>query len=272
MKKSIFTITAAVAAMTSFAQTGDLVSKRGEKYLSESGDWGLTFDAQPLLNYAGNLLNGTSENGGAALNWANTMWAIQGKKLIDANTAYRGTVRIGFGSTKVTDLVDDVTNTDPSVTVEDVTKTSAFNLVLGGGIEKRKGSTRVVGVYGAQALIALGSGKTTYEYGNAINANNPVTSRTTEEKAGSTFGFGVGVFGGVEWFCAPKISLSGEYMWGFMLNSTGSGETTTEGWDPTANNGNGALETTTTETGKSSSFGLDTSISGLSIGLNFYFQ
>jgi hypothetical protein len=57
-----------------------------------------------------------------------------------------------------------------------------------------------------------------------------------------------------------------------MLNSTGSGETTTEAWDPTANNGNGALETTTTETGKSSSFGLDTSISGLSIGLNFYFQ
>lgn len=277
MKKTVLFAAALVAASTVSAQTGEITSNRGENWLSQDGDWGLTFDAQPFLNYAGNLFNGTSGNGGAQFTWANPMFAIQGKKLIDANTAYRGKVRIGFGSDKTTDLVDAIPQPNPAPTpaaqVEDVTKLSNFNLVLGGGLEKRVGSSRVVGVYGGEAYIALGSSKTTNEYGNVISADNPVPSRNTEVKNGSTFGFGLGVFGGVEWFAAPKLSLSGEYTWGLMLSSTGFSETTTEGWDGTANNGAGAVVTTTTESGpKSNSFGLDTGVSGLSIGINFYFQ
>jgi hypothetical protein len=149
-----------------------------------------------------------------------------------------------------------------------VAKTGTFNLVLGGGLEKRVGSSRVVGVYGAEAYIALGSEKTTYEYGNALSDDNPDLGRPTEEKQGSTFGFGVGVFAGVEWFCAPKVSLSGEYTWGLMLSSTGFGETTSEGWD-----GDGVVTTTVVgPTGKNNSFGIDTGVTGASIGINFYFQ
>lgn len=265
MKKSVLFVAALVAATTVSAQTGEITSNRGENWLSQDGDWGLTFDAQPMLNYVGNLFNGNTNNGGAALDWANPLFAIQGKKLIDANTAYRGKLRIGFGSNSTTDLVPAIPATDPVTFVEDVTKVGGTNIVLGAGLEKRVGSSRVVGVYGAEAYIALGSSKTTFEYGNALSNDNP-TSRTTEIKNGSTFGLGLGVFGGIEWFCAPKISLSGEYTWGLMLNSTGTGETTTETW-----NGNG-ITTTTSETGKSSSFGLDTGISGASLGINFYFQ
>jgi len=263
MKKTVLFAAALFAVSAVSAQTGEITSNRGENWLSQDGDWGLTFDAQPLLNYAGNLFNGNPSNGGAALTWANPWFAIQGKKLVDANTAYRGKLRIGFGSNKTTELVPQVGS--PDNTVEDVTKVGGTNIVLGAGLEKRVGSTRVVGVYGAEAYVALGSSKTTYEYGNAVSADNQV-SRVTEEKNGSTFGFGLGVFGGIEWFCAPKVSISGEYTWGLMLASTGSGETTTEFWNGSA------VETDTQETGKASSFGLDTGVSGASLGINFYFQ
>ncbi|MBL7963248.1 MAG: hypothetical protein JNM31_05305 [Flavobacteriales bacterium] len=275
MKRTVLFASVLCAATAASAQTGEITSNRGENWLSQEGDWGLTFDAQPFLNYVGNLFNGSQSNGGAAFNFNNNLNAISVKKLIDANTAYRGTVRLGFGSTKQTALVQQAGQSDPNVTVEDSEKISATNIVLGAGLEKRVGSTRVVGVYGAQALIALGSQKTTYEYGNALSATNQSNAPQfgqatgqTEQKIGGTFGLGLMVFGGIEWFCAPKLSLSGEYTWGLMLATTGEGENTFESW----NAGNNSVQTTTSKTGKASSFGLDTGISGASIGINFYFQ
>jgi len=283
MKKIVLFAAALVACLATFAQTGEITSNCGENWLSQDGDWGLTFDANPLLNYAGNLFNGASGNNiGGGLTWANSNFAIQGKKLVDANTAYRGKVRIGFGSTKNTTLVNDVTSTDtPQAQVEDTQKNGFFALNLGVGLEKRVGSTRVVGVYGAMFNVGLTSSKSKYEYGNALSATNQGHTNSfgqgngvTEAKNGSTFGLGLSAFAGIEWFCAPKISLSGEYGWGFMLATTGFGETTTESWDATAANGAGATTTTTVEgpTGKQSAFSLDTSVSGATVGINFYFQ
>lgn len=285
MKKTVLCAVALVAASAASAQTGEITSNRGENWLSQDGDWGLTFDAQPLLNYAGNLFNNGNNTGAAALNnlWStDSFLGINGaaanpggsnvvigvKKLVDANTAYRGKVRIGFGSTKETVLVDDVTSTaTPPAQVEDVTKQSYMAVNLGVGLEKRVGSTRVVGIYGGEFNIGFGNSKTVYEYGNAISANNPVASRNTEEKHGSVFGLGLNGFVGVEWFAAPKISLSGEYTWGLSLRSKGHTETSAEGW-----NGTG-VETQSVEGGtKRNQFSLDTGVSGASIGVNFYFQ
>lgn len=270
---ALFTVTAASA------QTGEITSAKGENWLSQDGDWGLTFDAQPLLNYAGNLFNGNTNNGGVALSnlysAANgSTVVIGGKKLIDANTAYRGKLRIGFGSNKNTQLVPQAGATDPNATVEDVQKIGFFGLNIGAGLEKRVGSTRVVGVYGAELNIGLASGKTTYEYGNALSATNTQhtssfgqAAGTTETKSGSIFSVGLNAFAGVEWFCAPKVSLSGEYTWGLAMNSQGFGSSTVEFW-----NGTGVESTTTEGPGKNSSFGIDTGISGASVGINFYFQ
>src|SRR4029453_6222994 len=134
------------------AQTGEITSNRGENWLSQDGDWGLTFDSNPLLNYVGNLFNGTADNSiGSGLTWANSYFAVQGKKLIDANTAYRGKLRIGLGTNKSTDLVPGLSRgAQPGDQVDNVTKDSHFDIVLGAGLEKRVGSTRVVGVYGAE--------------------------------------------------------------------------------------------------------------------------
>jgi hypothetical protein len=269
MKKTVLLSVALCGATVMSAQSGEITSNRGENWLSESGDWGLTIDANPLLNYAGNLFNGTQNNNiGGGFWWPNSGLAIQGKKLIDSETAYRGMVRLGFGSNKSTVMVPDLDPaSDPAAMVEDVTKNSTMNITLGAGLEKRVGSTRIVGTYGGMFMVMLGSEKETYEYGNPANANNPVVGRVTEMKEGSTFGLGLQAFAGVEWFCAPKVSLSGEYTWGVSLSSTGFSETTAESWD-----GSGVVTETVEGGTKQNSFGLDTGISGANIGLNFYFQ
>jgi hypothetical protein len=270
MKKHVLFSAAMVAAMTASAQTGEITSNRGENWLSQSGDWGLTFDATPLLNYTGNLFNGNTNNGGVGLNnffnstsSNGSQVVIGGKKLIDANTAYRGRVRIGFGSSKTTDLVDiaPLPNPIPAFPnpipqVEDVTKTNFLAVQLGAGLEKRVGSTRVVGVYGGE-----------------LNIDNQ-GQRVTEAKQGSLFAVGLNGFVGVEWFAAPKLSLSGEYTWGLALSSEGYTETTTEYWVPSTSTPNtGSVQSVTEEGGtKRNGFGIDTGVSGARIGVNFYFQ
>jgi len=287
MKKHLLFSAAMVAAFATSAQTGEITSNRGENWLSQDGDWGLTFDATPIINFAGNLFNGTTGNSGVGLNnfFSSTGIGgegvvIGGKKLVDANTAYRGRVRIGFGSNKQTNLVTVNPLPNPAAvppnldpTVEDVTKTGYSAIQLGVGLEKRVGSTRVVGIYGGEFNIGFGGGKTKYEYGNAFAANNTnLAPRPIETKQGGTFSVGLQAFGGIEWFCAPKISLGGEYTWGLALTSTGHTETTTENW--VINDAGVGSSLSITEEGgtKQNSFSLDTGISGARVSLNFYFQ
>ncbi len=284
MKKTVLFTAAIFAVTAASAQTGEITSNRGENWLSQDGDWALTFDAAPLLNYAGNLFNNGNNSGVMSMNnlfnsrgytyrgadgnpLAVGGVVIGGKKLIDANTAYRGQVRLGFGSHKETNLVNDVTSTtNPPAQVNDVTKYNYMGIDLGFGLEKRVGSTRVVGVYGAMFDIGFGSAKQTMEYGNALTATNPGT-RTTENKEGSVMGLGLRAFAGIEWFCAPKISLSGEYTWGVGMSSKGHGSSTSESFV------NNSVTSTTTDGGtKENDFRIDTGVSGASIGVNFYFQ
>jgi hypothetical protein len=289
MKKIVLSAMALMTGGALCAQSGDITSNRGENWLSQEGDWALGFDAQPFFSYVGNLFNGSTNNTGPSMwspwmmpgdqyNYMGSGVVIVGKKLMDANTAYRGKLRLGFGSWKETELVNAIPQPNPApfppTTVENTEKHSFNSIAIGGGLEKRVGASRVVGVYGGEAMIGLGGSKTTYEYGNALSAQNPVGQRPTEEKRGSTFGFGLNAFAGVEWFFAPKMSVSGEYTWGLMLSSTGFGKTSNEGWDPTANNGQGASRTWEVEgpTGKENLFAIDTGVSGASIIFNFYFQ
>jgi hypothetical protein len=300
MKKTILLSAAFIAATAASAQTGEITSNRGENWLSQDGDWGLIFDAQPILNYVGNLFNGNTNNGGVALNsmspnlfsnlpnQGGSNVIIGAKRLVDANTAYRGKLRIGFGTTTNTSLVNVnplpspmPVDPNPIPTVENVNKSSYTNVVIGAGLEKRFGSTRVVGVYGGELLVGFGGSKVTNEFGNNLSSTN-TAPRVTESKNGGIFGLGLQGFAGIEWFFAPKMSLGGEYTWGLAMTSMGYSETTTEHWvsAATPDNPNAGSVTSITIEGtpndgqpdKVSTFSLDTGISGASISLNFYFQ
>ena len=269
MKKTILLIAAVMTCGLTFAQ--DLTSKKGETILPEEGDYSLGFDASPFLNYVGNFLNSGATSPTA--DFTNTNLAITGKMFKDANTAYRGKVRLGFGSANAVTLTDtNSTGFGNPVYIEDKVTTSYRAITLGGGLEKRRGNTRIQGLYGGEALITLGGGKTTYEYGVPLSDNNPLVGRVLEDKAGSTFGLTLRGFAGVEVFVFPKVSVGFEYGWGLGFTSTGRGEMQTESW-ALASSGASApsLVTTTSETGNSSSFGIDTDNTGGALTINFHF-
>lgn len=263
MKKKVLFVAALFTA--SFGMAQDLTSKKGETILPEAGDYAIGFDANPFLSYFGNMFN-SGANAPFSANFTNANQAIYGKMFTDANNAYRLGLRVGAGSTTTTTLVADASaGAAAGDMVEDEAKTSGFNLVLSAGKEMRRGNTRLQGFYGAEAMIALTTSKVENTYGNDIEDLGAGASRVLDSKAGTVFGLGARGFVGVEYFVAPKISVAAEYGWGLMISSTGEGETTTETFDGTND------DTNTTNTGKSSSFGLDTDVSGGSLRVMFHF-
>ncbi len=245
------------------AEAQDLTSKKGETILPEEGDYALGFDANPFLNYVGNFLNQSGNTAPDADFVSGSNLSIVGKMFKDAQTAYRGRVRLGFGNTSRTFQVMDDANTDEYV--EDKITTSYTSISLGGGLEKRRGNTRVQGLYGGEALVNLNSFSRTAEFGNEManggatsvtdftsGTTNFVNNRTTSTSTGMGIGVTVRGFAGIEIFVFPKTSIAFEYGWGVGFNTQGGGETENESWNSTE-------ATTNTTTGpKASSFGIDT--------------
>jgi hypothetical protein len=279
MKKLL--IAAALASTCMFASAQDMMSKRGTPILPEAGDWSIGVDATDLIRYFGNLFTKDANNNSSLSPQINQ--TLTGLYVKDETTAFRLKLRIGYGSESIDNLVPE-TGGDPDETVTDTRKISAMNFMIGGGLQKYRGKGRLKGIYGAEIGIGIGTGNTTYTYGNDFDATTiplggphttvdfdlgtsaQVSTRTTESKNGSTFSFGLDGFIGAEYFFAPKMSLSGEYAWGLMLSSTGEGEVTTEFPNSTLNGD----DSNTSKTGKSSTFGLDVTNIG-SITLHFYF-
>jgi len=278
MKKSLLAIAMVCGMSATYAQ--DLTSKKGEPILPETGDWAIAFDAVPFLNYAGRMLsNAGATSPNATWTDSNTM-TIMGKMFKDEKTAYRAMVRIGYGTDTYKGMVGANGATPPTFPalpqqVEDKAKVSSHAIVLGAGMEMRRGKTRLQGFYGADAMLIKAGTKYSYEYGNAMDATytNPASTnfqgqtgqsnlnvgsyvgRATEIKTGSMFGFGVRGFIGAEYFIFAKMSIGAEYGWGLGISKSGKGEITYQ-----ANNG-GNPSDITEETQGSSNWGFDTDIS-----------
>ena len=267
MKKSVFLAAAFCIAGATFAQDV-LTSKKGMPILPEAGDYSIGIDATPFLDYTGNMFNGNVGNVSPSFAYGvDRPLAIYGKRFIDANSAYRATIRLGFGSSSISNMVQDLSSgAAADAMVEDKMDTSEMNITLGLGKEWRRGNGRLQGVYGVEGLINLNSGKITNEYGNAIE-DDLVTSRVLETKDGLGFGLTARGFVGVEYFIAPKMSLGAEYGYALGFNVQGYGESTNEVF-----NGTASEEITSEDTGtKTSGFGLDTDASGFNIKFNFHF-
>jgi len=283
--KKIITFLALILFFATVVKAQDLTSKKGIPILPETGEWAIGVDAVPFFYYLGNMLNGNTNNAGPSFDYPqNNPMTLYGKYMVDAKTAYRAKLQITYNSQTDKEFVTkDAAIPDPDVMVEDKAKRNNMDLVLGFGLEKRRGKGRLQGVYGAEALIMFGSQKNTFEYGNSWNPNitphhvadfgdnyyngNSYTP-ITEQKAGSTFGFGVRGFVGVEYFFAPKISLGGEFGWGLNILSTGEGNTTYEYLDNTATP---FIDTETINSGGGSAFGFGTDNLSGAINLLFYF-
>ncbi|MBK5285404.1 MAG: hypothetical protein JJE25_08360, partial [Bacteroidia bacterium] len=241
MKKLFIIFALAFACASASAQ--EMTSKKGFLILPETGDWSIGFDAVPVLEYFGNLANGKEHNTISA-NWTDGVHTITGKIIRPNDIAWRGSLRIGFGSFSFNQLVPNAAT--PALLVNDETKISYDTIALSFGIQKYRGNGRVRGYYGAELGVLLTGLDTTFTYGNSISSYNTSIVRVTEDKAGSGFGIGLRGFIGVEYFFAPKMSIGAEYGWGFALVSIGEGKQTTHSWD-------GTTETTTTSKSGSAS-------------------
>ncbi len=311
MKKSIALVALAFGVTSAFAQ--DLTSKKGEPILPEAGDWSIGIEATPFLDYAGNFFGKTNKNNAPTWNFLNGNNVIVGKYFIDANKAVRGGLRLGFNSNTERQMVADraaasnTTVTFPSADLmkENEWKSSNNGIGLTGGIEMRKGKTRLQGFYGGEVGIFFGSSKDVFTYGNGLvasgtsqvavsnddaftGANNieaapPIqgvvgSARATERKNGSTFIFGLRGFVGAEYFVLPKISIGAEFGWGIGFTSRGKETTTWESIGASSGATSNTVGTTTIEgSKKGSSFGLDTdNINNLwspsaALRMNFHF-
>lgn len=300
MKKSIALVAMSFGVSSIFAQ--DLTSKKGEPFLPEAGDYAVSIDANPFLNYVGNFFGKTANNVAPTWNFLNGNNMIIGKYFKDANTAYRLGVRIGLSNnTTKNKLVDQSQTTPPTFPElpqmsEDVMKAKSTAVGLMAGIEKRKGKTRLQGFYGADLMIFASSSKSTYEYGqtldpNGSNANlvavnsvgntanttnfgtniytpatgNTATSgRVTSRKVGNGFGLGVRAFIGAEYFILPKISIGGEFGWGVGVMTGGKTVTETE---TIGTNASGKSVSSVTEEKKNGGkFALDTDLNNTGTG------
>jgi len=275
MKKGIFTICVILVSMTMvFAQNTELKSKKGVPILPEAGEYSLAVDAVPFLCYFGDAFNGTVGNTAPIFSSPQGMTII-GKKMIDANKAYRVMFRLGMTTlTDKNEVGKDLSTTD---FVTDKMTNGETNIMLGVGIENRRGKGRVQGVYGYQAFINLEMASTKYTYGNSLTGTalstdwtttppsaTLMTSRLTKNKQGMVFGLGAEVFAGVEYFFAPKMSLGGEFGFGLMVEMEGKDKVETESWNGTSSS------TTEVENGGAFGIGIDNVITG-KITLSFYF-
>lgn len=259
MKKLFLMIS--LASAVAFANAQDMTSKKGTPILPEAGDWSIGFNAVPVLNYFGNLANGDNDNS-ASIDWADPIgMTIMIKMMKDESTAYRGKIRLGINSGSNETYVGSTTTANAQVLNK--TEWSSMNIGIGAGIQKYRGKGRLKGYYGAELGISLGSGPdSTYTYGNALDSTLNPGPRTKEYNVGSTFGIDLRGFIGVEYFFAPKMSVSAEYGWGLALSSRGEGETISEQAVGTPSPG---------KTGGTSKFGIDTDNASGSILLSFYF-
>jgi hypothetical protein len=284
MKKLFFSIFMLVLAAGIFAQeveqptTGALVSKKGEAYLPESGDWAISFDASPVFEYVGNAFNGNTFNQAPGATWLNQNRTIVGKLFLDDKTAIRAIVRLGFGNSSRSNMVDDVTVTTAPVypalfpTVEDKLVTKGTSIAIGGGYEMRRGKTRLQGYYGGDIMIWVSSSSDKYTYGNKLTnllSANGISSnfgsnldldqygnsaRVTSYKSGMTIGVGIRGFIGAEYFIFPKIAIGAEYGWGVGFQKVGKSKREIEST-------NGTIVSTISEEGTgTSAFGFDTDI------------
>jgi hypothetical protein len=291
MKKAIFTFVLALFCIYAI-NAQDFTSKKGIPILPEKGDYSISIDAVPFFQYLGNMFHGTNYTSKAPLfDFPGLgdipMWTLQVRKFVSPTTALRARVRLGYSYYTIKNTINDQTNTSTTPAyVDDKWTESRMNIVLGAGLEKRRGKGRVQGYYGVMANIMVSTHGNKVVYGNTMDAAHTAplstqypwveeigggyatenaTTRVVKDNDGLGFGIGVNAFLGVEYFFAPKMSIGGEFSWGILFQMQGKSKAEIETWDGSA------VKTTTYKSGGTTFIGIDNGNSGGAINLNFYF-
>ena len=230
MKKILLSALAVFAFSFANAQEQEIVSSKGENYLPQQGDWSIGFSANSALSFVGNAFNGSTGNSVA-------FDKMMLQNFLDLLTLFLSQVKTLLKIKK--QIVTLLTCFFSYEKQKDVDATTQFGLLAGYGKEWRKGSTRLQGFYGADALIGFG----------------------IPQKDAFNFLVGAQAFVGAEYFIFPKVGLGAQYSYPVTI-----GYQSTKTTDPRTN--------VTTETSK---FGFNIGNTNAGFGtasvlLNLYFQ
>ncbi len=100
--------------------------------------------------------------------------------------AYRAGIRLGLNSNKF------------AISADDHQTNGTSDIGLLGGLEFRRGNTRLQAYYGAEAGISLNSVSSSWDYKNKLSSTytNAGVARDVKTNFGSTFGLGSGLGSG----------------------------------------------------------------------------
>ncbi|MBQ5423872.1 MAG: hypothetical protein IIU33_01470, partial [Bacteroidales bacterium] len=231
----------------------NMMSKRGEYILPVEGDFALGINALPMVNYFGNLFNGTAGNSASfrtfthSLNLRTTP-VLFGKYYLTDKSAIRAGLLIGvYNETNRENVMMNQQIPDPKVTVTDVMKSTETDLGIGADYLMYRGKGRVQGFYGGGISVNYTKTKATYNYGNLITtefsapywydfAAGTTTSggpRILSQSGDRSIGVVLSGVVGVEYFIAPKISIGGEFRLGLYTGYDFKGYRTVERWTGT---------------------------------------
>ena len=277
--------------INAFSLAQDSVSTKWR--FQQPGDYSLTINANPFLNYIGNLLSRSGSNSAPTFNSLGTQSLI-GSYTTSEHTTYRGLFRIGAANNTITGSEEQYpqpTNLYPGTPplVVDRMSNNSIAIALGVGIEKKRPIYgRLQGYYGADAMLGITNQTVNYTYGNSLsgmlgasNYDSTVTSNThnfitntinhssnlttnvygdvariTHIGTGVSYSIGVRSFVGINYMLFSSVSIGGELGWG--IGYTHGGTTTLKQESIGSAGGNQVVEYQTIKSGGGSQFWVDT--------------
>lgn len=282
-----------------FAQ--DLTNKEGVPILPAAKDWALGLDATRLIK-------------NADFNFVSSTQALTGKYFLTAHTAYRFSLRLGLNNWTSKEMTLDRVAASSSVVAypaadkmkENVWKRNSNVIGISFGIEKRRGASRLQGIYGVEGNIFVSTLTDKFTYGNELSVSNtaPVvvdsqgdamnspyfgyannidsvpaiqgvigSARILKRTNGLAISVGARAFVGAEFFVLPKLSIGGEFGYALSFSTTGRSVTEMESIGQSNVPGSTGIDVrqTTIDGGTNNHFGFDSdnanSIGGLSASL-----
>jgi hypothetical protein len=188
---------------------------------------------------------------------------LKGRYFLQDDLALRIKLNVGSSSTS-----QDFTNSDTSSAVTTGTwETSSSSFTIGAGIEKHFAGTERLSPYiGAEIMFTSGSSDETGSNAGPDFSGNPGfdEGRVYSRDNGSSSTFGVGIFGGADYYFINNVYLGVEVGWAFSSTSNGDVKVS----DVTTVGGNTTTIQFTSPGGSSSSLGVNTN-SGIRLGFIF---
>lgn len=238
MKKILLILSLGILVFASSAQNDSLVSNviENNKFLPKAGDIAIGVEADPFINFIGNMFNGTSGN---TLNLDNN--TLYFRYYLSRSSAIRLSLNIAARSDNDKFYVQDdaAVFADPlsNAQVEDRYISSDRNYNVRLGYQKFYNYNRFRAYYGGDLGYQYSRFKEEYQYGNSMTSLNPspttqwgnLATRDLKVSNAAIHGIGLNAFVGAEYYFLPKISIGGElglsYYYGFRGQSYKTQET-----------------------------------------------